>query len=106
MRELTELREFRIKIRCYLSGILRKRRPNRRKHGVTFSEATEVFDDPFNITEFDEDSSINEDRFSILGSSRTALLQVIYTERHGAIRLISARRASNSERKTYHSQTT
>lgn len=83
----------------------RKAEANRRKHGVTFAEATEVFDDPLNMTEFDEVSSIDEDSYSILGTSQNALLQVIYTERQGAIRLISARRASNSERKTCQSQT-
>jgi uncharacterized protein len=78
---------------------------NRQKHGVTFGEAVDVFSDPFHFVEYDAENSINEDRFIAFGMSGNTLLSVVYTERWDVIRLISARRATARERKTYQSQT-
>jgi len=33
-----------------------------KKHGIAFEDATEVFDDPFFVEEYDEENSINEER--------------------------------------------
>jgi uncharacterized protein len=82
-----------------------KAEANRDKHGVTFGEAVDVFADPFNITEFDDANSLEEDRFIVLGMSGRTLLSVVYTEREDVIRLISARRATARERRTYQKQT-
>jgi hypothetical protein len=50
--------------------------------------------------------SQSEDRFIILGLSHTGkLLVVVHTERGDSIRIISARRASRKERKTYEEST-
>lgn len=68
------------------------------KHDVTFEEAATVFRDPFEITVFDPDHSIAEDRFVSVGASIAGRLLVVgYTERRGKIRLIFARRATVRE---------
>lgn len=75
---------------------------NLEKHGVTFEEASSVFDDPLFIDFYDPDHSIEEHRYLIIGQSVAGrLLIVSYTERDQAIRLISAREATSSERRTY-----
>ena len=76
------------------------------KHGVSFEEAATVFGDPFSSTIPDPAHSQNEDRFVILGTSHNGkLLVVVHTERGESIRIISARRASRKERKTYEEST-
>ena len=75
---------------------------NRRKHGVTFEEASTVFADPLSVTIYDPVHSDDEDRFIILGESqRRRLLVVVFTDRGDRIRIISARVASRRERKDY-----
>lgn len=79
-----------------------KAKSNLAKHGVSFAEATTVFGDPQSLTIPDPEHSRTEDRFVILGSShRQQLLVVVHTERGDSIRIISARRASRKERKSY-----
>ncbi len=71
---------------------------NYRKHGIDFEEAKTVFNDPFTITIYDPNHSINEDRFIDLGRSATGrILVVVYTERNETIRLISSRIATKRE---------
>ena len=80
----------------------RKDSANRRKHGVGFLEATTVFDDPLSKTIPDPDHAGDEDRFLIIGmSSQRNLLVVVHTIRGEQIRLISARLATNHERRNY-----
>lgn len=75
---------------------------NERKHGVGFPEATTVFDDPLSVTIPDPDHSLDEQRFLLLGvSSQRRLLVVAHSERGESIRIISARRVSRRERRTY-----
>ncbi len=75
---------------------------NEQKHDVTFDEAKTVFGDPDALTIFDDQHSLVEDRFLTIGRShRTRVLVVVYTERDPNIRLISARRATLSERRQY-----
>lgn len=75
---------------------------NSSKHGVSFEEAKTVFDDPLYVDFYDPDHSEDEDRYLIIGqSNRGRLLIASYTEREGAIRLISARAATRSEREAY-----
>jgi len=72
------------------------------KHGVSFEEAVTVFDDPRELTIYDPDHSVTEDRFVSVGMSSFARLVVVgYTEREGKIRLIFARRATSRERMDY-----
>ncbi|HVE72393.1 MAG TPA: BrnT family toxin [Thermoanaerobaculia bacterium] len=80
-----------------------KDRSNQQKHGVSFEEAATVFDDELQITIPDPDHSIGEFRFVIMGLSASGRLMVVsHTEDDDdRIRVISARLATNHERRTY-----
>ena len=81
-----------------------KERLNRRKHKVSFDEASSVFDDPLSRTFDDPDHSIEEQRFIIIGhSKKNRLLFVSHTDDEKVVRLISAREVTQSERK-YHEE--
>lgn len=76
---------------------------NLRKHGVSFEEAQQVFDDPEAVVIPDDDHSFDELRFYIIGASSRRLLLVIYAERDGeTIRIVSAREAESYERRIYY----
>jgi uncharacterized DUF497 family protein len=78
-----------------------KARSNRTKHGVRFSDAEQALRDPMAVTIEDPDAS-GEQRFVTLGmDSMGCLLVVVYAHRSDAIRLISARKASAGERRSY-----
>lgn len=75
---------------------------NLEKHKVSFDEAMSVFKDPLYLIVADPDHSFDEHRFIVIGEShKRRLLVVSYTERPPATRLISARKATRSERKYY-----
>ena len=79
-----------------------KARKNLAKHGVSFSEALSVFDDPLARIDDDPDHSLAERREIIFGQSRAGrLLLVSFTERGDNIRIISARQPDSDERKRY-----
>ena len=79
-----------------------KAQQNLEKHGVSFGEATSVFDDDLSSTVPDPDHSISENRFLTFGLSKQQNhLVVSFTERSGRIRLISARRMSRREIHAY-----
>jgi uncharacterized protein len=79
-----------------------KAKSNLRKHGVSFEEASTAFFDPLSKTGLDPDHSFEEHRFITFGmSARQRLLVVAYTDDGEAIRLISARLATRSEREIY-----
>jgi uncharacterized protein len=80
----------------------RKAELNRKKHGVTFEEASTVFADSLSLTIPDPLHSEGEDRFVIVGrSEKQRVLVVVHTERGETIRLISARQATAHERRSY-----
>lgn len=77
---------------------------NRRKHGVSFEEAVTVFSDDRALLIADPDHSAVEDRFVLLGVSAALRALVVvhcYHEDQARIRLISARKATRSERAQY-----
>ena len=81
-----------------------KANANSKKHGVTFEEARTVFYDEFAVQFFDEDHSLEEERFLLLGlSSDAKLLLVCHCERErgNIIRIISARKATKREAAHY-----
>ena len=79
-----------------------KARANESKHGISFLEACEVFDDDHSSTVSDPDHSADEDRCLIFGTSKGGkYLVVSYTERGDRIRPISARSMTPRERKAY-----
>ncbi len=79
-----------------------KARRNIEKHSVSFEEAATVFGDPLSLTIDDPLHSRDEDRFVTIGESISrGVLVVVHTERGDAIRIITARKATPHERKTY-----
>ena len=83
---------------------------NRQKHGVSFEAAATVFADPNALSELDRDS-FEESRWRTIGRSEAGThLFVIHAlrdmiEDELVIRIISARRASPSERRRYERET-
>jgi len=78
----------------------RKAAANRKKHGVSFEEASTAFDDELGAYFPD---SLHDDRFILIGySKRQRLLYVVHAEvTPDAIRIISARKATRHERTRY-----
>lgn len=82
----------------------RKNAHNQRKHGVSFEEAETVFLDDQALLLDDPDHSSREDRFILLGLSAAVRVLVVchcYRASGNVIRLISARKATATERKGY-----
>ena len=75
---------------------------NFEKHEVDFEDATNVFLDSRRLVREDRRRDYAEARYQTIGSVRGTILFVVYTRRGRVYRLISARRASDAERKDYH----
>jgi len=79
---------------------------NRSKHGVSFEEASEVFDDPLHLSKLDHRFSYFEERWITVGRTSSRRLLVVAnlffdSEGNEIVRIISAREASVNERKQY-----
>jgi hypothetical protein len=76
---------------------------NRRKHGVSFDEASTAILDPFAIILEDEaHSQLQERRIAIGMSIRSRTLFVVHLEQdEKTIRIISARKATANEKRDY-----
>ena len=82
----------------------RKAAANAKKHGVGFDEARSVFVDEQAKLIGDPDHSEDEDRFVLLGLSSVLRLLLVchcYRAEGNVIRIISARKASAHESKSY-----
>jgi uncharacterized protein len=78
-----------------------KARANERKHAVSFEEAASIFRG-FCVDRPDTRRDYGEARIIALGvDSNGVVLNVIYTRRGEAIRIISAWKASRHERQVY-----
>ena len=76
---------------------------NLQKHGVRFSDAEAVLYDPSALS-FEDTDARGEQRFIVLGMDHLwRLLVVVYTNRGDKVRIISARPATRSERRSYES---
>lgn len=84
-----------------------KARDNLDKHGVAFDEAATVFKDSRTLSVFDSDHNEVEDRWITVGfSEKGRHLIVVHTFREEiedavTIRIISSRKATKQETKTY-----
>lgn len=80
---------------------IKKSGVNIRDHGIEFSHAATVLDDPMAVTL--EDTRHGEQRFVTVGSDILGRILVVVYAYSGEeeIRLISARRATSKERRTY-----
>ena len=77
---------------------------NKKKHGISFETAQEVFHDDNAILFDDPDHSIGEERFLIIGMTKSLKVCIVshcYRDSDNIIRLISAREATKHERKVY-----
>ncbi|MBN8682100.1 MAG: BrnT family toxin [Chitinophagales bacterium] len=81
-----------------------KNQSNQLKHGVSFEEATQLFEDEKRIEYQDSRQDYSEERWKTIGKIFGISFSVTYTLRGTVIRLISARRASQKERELYESQ--
>ncbi|MGK7885542.1 MAG: BrnT family toxin [Crocosphaera sp.] len=73
---------------------------NLRKHGIDFADAVSVFSDDLAITM--EDERFDEERFITIGLDFFGrILVIVHTWRGNDIRLISARKATRTERQQY-----
>ena len=82
----------------------RKSARNATKHGVSLDEAKSVFVDENAKLIDDPDHSEDEDRFVLLGLSYALRLLLVchcYRDEGNVIRIISARKASAKESKSY-----
>ena len=74
---------------------------NLKNHGVSFSDAEAVLEDPLAVTVKDPDAE-GEQRFISVGMGSAGELLVLgWTERNGEYRPISVRRPTRKERKRY-----
>jgi uncharacterized protein len=81
-----------------------KDRQNRKKHGVSFEDASAVFYDKNARLMYDPDHSTQEDRYILLGMDAKLRLLVVchsYRKNDRVIRIISARKANKYELKQY-----
>jgi uncharacterized DUF497 family protein len=85
-----------------------KAKRNRRAHGVSFETATEIFADPFIVTNQDKTDECEQRWHAIGMSGALALLLVVFVERSTpeleVIRIISARKATHYEQSIYKEQ--
>ena len=81
-----------------------KSRSNQSKHGVSFHEAQFVFFDEHARFVMDPDHSVSEDRFLMIGRSarfRVLVVSHVYRRTGRLIRIVSARKATATERAQY-----
>ena len=83
-----------------------KNEMNIKKHGVSFEEASEVFNDPLHVAILDERFNYFEERWITIGKIskyKVVVAANLYFDDGGEeiIRIISARQATSSERRQY-----
>lgn len=81
-----------------------KNRRNTEKHLITFEEARSIFTGEV-LTVEDDRFDYGETRYISYGElviAETVVIAVVHTERGKNTRIISARKASRSERRMYH----
>ena len=84
----------------------RKNIINQEKHGVSFEEAIEVFNDALQISKLDHRFNYFEERWITIGATKKEHILVVANlffsdEGEEIVRIISARKANNSERTIY-----
>ena len=83
-----------------------KAKTNLLKHGISFEQAATVFLDPNMLSIFDEDHSIDEDRWITIGLSQQGILLIVChifreSTQRILVRIFSARKASRKESMAY-----
>jgi uncharacterized protein len=80
-----------------------KRLTNLRKHGINFIDVPAVFDSNI-VTVEDDRYDYGEQRFVTFGLLQERVIAVVHTEQEDCIRIISARKATKYEQRTYFEQ--
>lgn len=81
---------------------IEKAAANLRKHGVSFDLAIDAFDDAFSVESIDARGDYGEERLKLTAMVQGVLLNVVFTMRGDAVRIISAREASRHEQDRYY----
>lgn len=76
-----------------------------RERGFDFAYAARAFFDPDRLIREDTRYCYGEKRYRLMGKIEQRLFVVIFTPRHGAIRIISARKANQREVEFYEDST-
>lgn len=85
----------------------KKNTVNKNKHGISFEEAAEIFDDPLHISIMDHRFDYYDERWITIGATKNGTVIVIghlysFTEDGDEItRIISSRKATKKERENY-----
>lgn len=77
-----------------------KNATNRSKHGISFEEAATIWEGPV-FTGQDETHHLEVREISLGIIGGTTVVCVVHTERNGKTRIISARKATKSERREF-----
>lgn len=79
----------------------KKNQTNAEKHGIDFIDAEEIFNS-VRLTVDDNRRDYGEPRKISIGKIGPHVCVVVHTERKGVIRIISARKANQRERRKYY----
>jgi uncharacterized DUF497 family protein len=81
----------------------KKNKSNRRKHGIRFENAVDVFKDEKRITDKSPQTEHGEDRYITIGSclSIRKIIRLIWTPRNDSKRVISAHKAKGKDLRKY-----
>lgn len=77
-----------------------KRKANIQRHGIDFRGTEKVFDG-YTVTVLDDRFDYGERRFVTLGLLEARVVAVVHTEDDERIRIISVRKATSNEQKSY-----
>ena len=80
-----------------------KRLANIRKHGIDFVDVPAIFERD-TVTVIDDRVEYDETRYLTLGLLKSRVILVVHTESDDTIRIISARKATRNEERTYFEQ--
>jgi uncharacterized DUF497 family protein len=91
----------------YFEWDKKKNKANIQKHAVSFDSAKLIFDDPHLLSVLDNRYGYEEERWHSIGSAMSLVIlfvaHTVRVDKNGeeVIRIISARKAKESERKRY-----
>ncbi len=80
---------------------IKKSEVNKKKHGIDFNEAKNLWDDPDQI--IIPARTFDEPRYLLIGKFENKIWSAIFTFRNNNIRIISVRRSRRDEEKIYKS---
>lgn len=86
----------------------KKNKANIRNHGISFTEAAEVFDDPLSLSALDRMFDYHDERWVTFGMTKSGKVIAVghlywLSENNGEehVRIITARKATKKERGRY-----